>query len=129
MIAAGCHRSHVSHRIAERGRFLPGVVGSGWVTLDFAARKVAEDLVFLPADATLPKVLLQSRRSIADRPGDLEIHVLRYELEALGTRDLVVLGIGDISQEASQRWAFHGFSPVLVRARRSDLTPRRRTHR
>jgi hypothetical protein len=95
-----------NHWIAEDGRFLRRK--SRWVALGLETGKIANDLVFLAANATLPKVLLKPRqRSIADRSSDLEISVLRHQIEALVARDFFVVRVGDVSHQASQRWAFH----------------------
>jgi hypothetical protein len=79
-----------------------------WVTLGLQTGKIAKDLVFLAANATLAKVLLEPRQgSIAKRSSDLEIHVCRHQIETLVARDFLVVGIGDASHQAPQRWAFH----------------------
>ncbi|PYN03620.1 MAG: hypothetical protein DME02_23240 [Candidatus Rokuibacteriota bacterium] len=90
---------------AETGRFLRGK--SRQVTLGLEAGKIAKDLVFLTANAALAKVLLKPRQhTIADRPRDLEINVFRHQIKALVARDFLVVGVGDVSHQASQRWAF-----------------------
>ncbi|HTD84763.1 MAG TPA: hypothetical protein VK648_13330 [Gemmatimonadaceae bacterium] len=57
------------------------VVGGGCAALGLKARKVAQDLVFLATNATLPQVLLQARqRLLADHSGHLKVHVFRHEI-------------------------------------------------
>jgi hypothetical protein len=91
-----------ARRMAKRAQVLPGAF------LGLEAHEIAQHFVFLATDGTLAKMLLQPRqRSLAGRPGDLEVHVSRDEVEAFRARDLLVLGIGDSLQQASQRGPFH----------------------
>jgi hypothetical protein len=53
-------------------------------------------------------MLRQPRQGVLrDRPGDFEIDILRREIEAFRARDLVIVGLGDVSQETSQGGPFH----------------------
>jgi hypothetical protein len=76
--------------------------------LNVEACKISQYLVFLSADATLLQVLRQPRHGLArGHPGDLEIHVVRYEIETFRARDFLIVGIGDASQQAAEARPFH----------------------
>jgi hypothetical protein len=49
--------------------------------------------------------------SVRDSPGDLEVHILRNEVKALVARDLLVLGVSEVSEETSQPGPFQDSSP------------------
>lgn len=65
--------------------------------LSLQLSQVAQRLVFLPAHSALVEMLSQAReRRGSDVTSDLEVHVLRHEVEALRARDLLILRVAEV---------------------------------